>query len=177
MLKVLFLVIALAGPSVSMAKPDQVIVVRHAERSSEPKGDPTITPEGAKRAELLAEMLGAAKVQTVVTTNFRRTRETAAPLAMKLGLTPIVVEMRRGEVQAHIDDVVDKVEQAKGVVLVVGHTNTVSSIVEAFSDTRPTRLCESSFSNIFIATPDAPFLPAVHLKYGAPDPAPDPGCQ
>ena len=171
------LVFALVLSFAASAKPDQVIVVRHAERSAEPRTDPAITPDGVRRAELLARMLGAANVQMIVTTNFRRTQETAAPLARKLGLTPVVIEMRRGEVQAHMAEVIDKVEAGKGVVLVVGHTNTVSSIVEAFSETRPTPLCETSFSNMFIATPEAPLLPAVQLKYGAPDPVPVGDCQ
>lgn len=177
MLRLPILVLLLAHAIDAVAGPDQVIVVRHAERSTEPRADPAITSDGAKRAELLAEMLSAVKVQTIVTTNFRRTQETAAPLAKKLGLTPVVVEMKRGQVQAHIDDVVEKVENATGIVLVVGHTNTISGIVEAFSGSRPIRLCETSFSNLFIATPEAPLLPAVQLKYGASDPAPAEGCQ
>ena len=177
MLRLSIFLFALTQSLIVNAKPDHVIVVRHAERSSELTDDPAITSEGVKRADLLAEMLGAVNVQTIITTNFRRTQETAAPLARRLGLTPVVIDMQRDAVQAHIDEVIDRIGEVKGVVLVVGHTNTVSSIVEAFSDSRPTRLCETSYSNIFIATPEAPLIRAIQLKYGKPDPAPAGDCQ
>jgi phosphohistidine phosphatase SixA len=159
------------------AAPDQVIVVRHAERAAGASADPSITPRGIERAELLAKILAAANVQTIITTDFRRTQETAEPLATKIGITPINIAMKRGELQAHVDAVVDRARREAGVVLVIGHSNTVASIVEKFSSSRPTRLCETSYSNIFIVTPAAPFLPAVQLKYGEPDTAPTPDCQ
>jgi len=177
MFRLLILLALLVPPLAAFARPEQVIVVRHAERAAEPKADPAITPAGVERAALLARMLGPAGVQTIITTNFLRTQQTAAPLARQLGLTPVVVPMQRGELQAHIDEVIDRVESASGVVLVVGHTNTVSSLVEAFSSTRPTRLCETSFSHLFITTPAAPTLPALHLRYGAADPVPGADCQ
>ena len=65
MLRLSFLVFGLALSFSASAKPDQVIVVRHAERLTEPRTDPAITPDGVKRAELLAQMLGAANVQTI----------------------------------------------------------------------------------------------------------------
>ncbi|KPF48557.1 hypothetical protein IP87_13750 [beta proteobacterium AAP121] len=165
----------LAG--MAAATPSQVIVVRHAERAPEPLGDPALSAEGAARAEGLATLLAAAQVQTLITTQYRRTRDTAAPLARVRGLAPTVLTVRRGEVAAHIEEVLAEVRKASGVVLVVGHSNTVAAIVAGLSGSSPLKLCETSHANLFIVTPGTPGAPALQLKYGEPDPAPGAGCQ
>jgi phosphohistidine phosphatase SixA len=156
------------------AQPSQVIIVRHAERAADPSGDPSLSPDGVARAALLAQTLGASNVRTIITTHFKRTQETAAPLAQQQGITPAVIPIRRGELAAHISEVVQAARQAAGVVLVVGHSDTVPGIVAGLSKSQPMKLCETSFSNIFIATLG---LAALQLKYGKPDVAPGPGCQ
>lgn len=165
----------LSGLAVAM--PSQVIVVRHAERAAEPKDDPALSPEGVARAELLAVTLASANVQTIITTHYRRTRETAAPLARQLGLTPVAVPVRRGEQPAHIQEVLAEVRKASGVVLVVGHSNTVAALVAGLSSSTPVALCETTFANLFVTTPQVPAAPALQLKYGKPDEAPAAGCQ
>jgi len=138
------------------AAPAQVIVVRHAERAAEPRDDPGLSPEGLARAALLAELLAAADVRTILTTPYRRTRETAAALAQRLGLEPTVIATRPGDSAAHIAEVAAQARQASGVVLVVGHSNTVAGIVAAVSGSPPMPLCETSHSNLLIVTPVAP---------------------
>ena len=133
-----------------------------------------MSPDGVARAALLAQTLGASNVRTIITTHFKRTQETAAPLAQQQGITPAVIPIRRGELAAHISEVVQAARQAAGVVLVVGHSDTVPGIVAGLSTSQPIKLCETSFSNIFIATPG---LAALQMKYGKPDVAPGPGCQ
>jgi phosphohistidine phosphatase SixA len=177
MLKPIVLALLLSSATIAAAEPTQVIVVRHAERAAEPKDDPALSAEGAARAELLAETLKAANISTIITTHYRRTNETAAPLAKRLGITPSVIAIRRGELPAHIAEVAAAVRKASGAVLVVGHSNTVADIVAALSSSKPVKLCETTFSNLFIVTPSAPQLPAVQLKYGTPDVPPSAECQ
>ena len=43
------------------AEPSLVIVVRHAERAPEPRGDPSLSAAGNQRAQLLADTLADAK--------------------------------------------------------------------------------------------------------------------
>lgn len=173
----LTLALLMALGSNAMAEPTQVIVVRHAERAAEPKDDPALSPDGVARAEQLAETLRLAQVGTIFTTHYRRTQETAGPLARKLGLKPQVLTIRKGELPAHIAEVAAEVRKASGVVLVVGHSNTVAGIVAALSASRPMILCETSFSHLFVVTPGEPARPALQLSYGKPDVAPEPGCQ
>ncbi len=160
-----------------MAEPSQVIVVRHAERALEPKADPVLSSEGQQRAVLLADTLARANVQAIITTQYRRTQETAAPLAKRLGIMPTVITTRRGELPEHIAEVVAAVRRNSGVVLVVGHSNTVSNLVAELSGSTPLPLCETSFAHVFVIASATPHLPALQLQYGAPDPVPTHGCQ
>ncbi len=53
-------------------------------------GDPALAPEGRAQAELVGERLSTEPIEAIYVTTLRRTQETAAPLAARLGLTPIV---------------------------------------------------------------------------------------
>jgi 2,3-bisphosphoglycerate-dependent phosphoglycerate mutase len=77
-----------------------VLVVRHGESAPElpdrpfalrdGHGDPELHPDGVRQAELLADRLEHEQIDAIYVTTLRRTHETAAPLAARLGLTPIV---------------------------------------------------------------------------------------
>ena len=154
-----------AGTLDVSAEPDQIVLVRHAERSAEPAADPA--------------PLANAGVTAIVTTQFRRTRETAQPLAEALHITPHIVTARKGEGTAHIAEVAAAVRaQAGGTVLVVGHSNTVMAIATALGAPKMADLCETSYSPVLLLRPARPVPQMLHLRYGAPDPAPaDPHCQ
>ena len=66
------------------------ILVRHAERLSS-GSDPGLSAAGKRRAVLLAGMLPGAGVSSIFTSTARRTKDTAAPLAAKTGLTQKVI--------------------------------------------------------------------------------------
>jgi probable phosphoglycerate mutase len=57
-------------------------------------GDPELDPRGREQAELVADRLGSARgdgaVSSIYVTNLRRTAQTAAPLAARLGIEPVV---------------------------------------------------------------------------------------
>ena len=169
--------VLLFTPLATFCQPTQVFVVRHAERALEPKDDPAISPDGVARAEALANTLAAAQIGTIITTHYRRTQETAAPTARRFGLTPRVMGIQPGGAAAHIEEVVAEIKKASGAVLVVGHSNTVAGIVAGLSASKPVKLCETSFSNLFVVNVQEPPLPAVQLKYGKPDGPAEPGCQ
>src|SRR3954467_6450857 len=63
------------------AAPTTVIVVRHAEKAAEPASDPALTALGSARADALYDLVKDAGVQAVMSTEFQRTRLTAAPTA------------------------------------------------------------------------------------------------
>ncbi|MEV5898199.1 histidine phosphatase family protein [Nonomuraea fuscirosea] len=78
----------------------EVLLVRHGE--SEParpdrpfalvdgQGDPELAPEGHEHARQVGRRLAAERVDAIYVSSLRRTSQTAAPLAARLGLTPVV---------------------------------------------------------------------------------------
>lgn len=77
-----------------------ILLVRHGEsapaRLDEPfpltdgHGDPPLHPEGVAQAARVGERLVDEPIDAIYVTSLRRTHETAAPLAARTGLTPIV---------------------------------------------------------------------------------------
>jgi broad specificity phosphatase PhoE len=157
------------------AAPTLVVVVRHAERATEPPEDPSLSIEGRARAIRLADRLADARVTAIVTTHYRRTQETAAPLGELLGLNPIIIPVRFADVSEHVEDVVAEVSKLDGVVLVVGHSNTVAPIVSKLSGANIKALCESSYSHLFLVSPASRAV--IRSRYGAVDPPPGENCQ
>jgi broad specificity phosphatase PhoE len=120
--------------------------------------------------------LASAKITSIITTQYRRTRDTAAPLAKATGIEPLVVPAERGDLPAHVRDVVNAIRRQSGNVLVVGHSDTVSAILAALNGPTLPKLCDNSFDHIYVlayANPKGSFL---HLRYGEPGAAPTEGC-
>ena len=148
-----------------------VVLVRHAEKSAEPAEDPSLTSAGVARANALVDALRDAGVTAIVTTQFRRTRETAEPLAKALGLTPEVLPAGPGGIDEHVKAVAAAVRRhADGVVLVVGHGNTIPAILAELGGPRLPDLRESAHSDLFLLDLREAGPKLVHARYGAPDP-------
>lgn len=119
----------------AVAKAQMVIVVRHAERADDGASpgtsmtaspDPELSGAGKARAQKLAAMLGDAGIAAIYTTEYRRTKDTAAPLAARVGVPAEVVLAREAAA------LIAKIKSHKaGAVLVVGHSNTVPAVVKA----------------------------------------------
>ena len=63
------------------AQDKTVILVRHAEKADATSQDPELSDAGKQRAERLIKVGGKYKPGAFYSTNFKRTRETLAPLA------------------------------------------------------------------------------------------------
>lgn len=154
-----------------------VILVRHAEKEAEPRNDPPLTAAGAVRAAALANVVASAAIEAIIVTPFRRTRDTAAPVAQARGLPVIEVPVGR-DVASHVAAVADSVRTrpAGAAVLVVGHSNTIPAIVTALGGPRLPDLCDNQYAVLYVLS-----IPAngparlVTASYGTPDPA-DLGC-
>jgi broad specificity phosphatase PhoE len=181
----LVVAVVAARPALSASQPPEltdsaslIVLVRHAEKAAAPSDDPPLTAAGVKRAQALAAALRDAGVTAIITTQLRRTRETAQPLASARSLTPEVVPVRGGEAGAHAEAVAAAVRKhAGGVVLVVGHSNTIPAIIAALGGPHLPDICESVFANLFVLLPGAREARLVRSRYGAADRNPEPGCQ
>jgi phosphohistidine phosphatase SixA len=155
-----------------------VLLVRHAEKAADPKDDPSLTAVGMERARALAAALRDAGVEAIITTQLRRTRETARPLAEARGLTPEVVEIRGGGMEGHARAVAAAVRRHAGAtVLVVGHSNSVPAIIAALGGPRQPDICDSVYGILFVLVPGAGEARLVRSRYGAADPDPAPDCK
>jgi broad specificity phosphatase PhoE len=164
-----------ASPSSSTAPATVVLIVRHAERAPG-SGDPPLSEAGTARAGALAEIGKLSGVAAIITTQFQRTRQTAAPLAESLGITPQVISARADAAQ-HGADIAAAVRQLAGkTVLVVGHSNTVPGIVAALGGPKFPDLCEAEYDRLITMVLDAEGgVRTVRTRFGAPTPV-DAGC-
>jgi 2,3-bisphosphoglycerate-dependent phosphoglycerate mutase len=112
--------------------PSMVWLVRHAEKDTKPKGDEKLLPQGHKRAEDLRTCLGGKGLTAIIISDKQRTRQTADKIAELQGITPVVVPVVESTIgiEQNIEAVAAKVRTTPGNVLVVGHSHTVSGIVE-----------------------------------------------
>jgi len=129
-----------------------IIVVRHAEQV-QGGDDPALTPEGEARAVLLSRMFGDGRgpghIDAIYVSPPLRNRMTAAPLAARLGLTPIVAPPRDARSLAH------RLlrEHEGGRVLVVGHSDTVPDIVASLTGARNLpKIAADDYGTMYVVT-------------------------
>lgn len=143
-----------------------VIVVRHAEKADQ-SSDALLSAEGLIRARALAQLLAASGVTHVVTSEYRRTRETARPLAEMLKLTPETVPAR--DVPALVARL--RALEARATALVVGHSNTIPPILRALGWADPPEIGDGDYDDVFVLVPrDGQRPSVVRLTYGRPTP-------
>lgn len=150
--------LAFAAPAAAAAQ-SLVYFVRHAERAdggaaAQPAGmsnapaDPSLSVEGAARAQKLAAMLADAGIKAIFATEFKRTQETAKPLASKLGLAVQSVTAR--DTQALVSKV--KAGHARDIVLVIGHSNTLPEAIKAFGGP-DVKIADGEYTGIYVLAP------------------------
>jgi broad specificity phosphatase PhoE len=144
------LVLALTAPH-AFSDPSVVILVRHAERAAEPADDPPLSEAGQARAKALAAVLSDTRLDAIFTTQFLRTRDTAALVVRKAGVEPRWFKVG-DDTAAHVRAVAEAIQaRTPGeVVLVVGHSNTVPAIIGALGGPKMFNLCETEYANLFV---------------------------
>jgi len=169
----------IAVPAAAQA-PTMVYLVRHGEKATQPPNDPLLSPDGQARARALADVLAHAGVSAIITTQFARTKLTAAPLAEKLGITPEVVGVTSGTAgnlqsqadaaRGHIAAVAAAVRKYPGAaLLVVGHSNTIPAIVAELGGPKFADLCDGDYDQLFILEVPVSGTPRlVRARFGAP---------
>lgn len=162
------LLLILAMWALSPVSAQTVVLVRHAEKMPEPKDDPSLSEAGRQRAEALAEALKGARVSAILTTTYKRTRETAAPLARLTGVEPQALTIARGGMADHVADVVQRVRaKPGGMTVVVGHSNTVTAIARALG-VAAAEMPECEYSRMtLVQLADPPRV--ITSRYGIPD--------
>jgi len=144
--------LAVAAWFVVSASTTTVFVIRHAEASNEAGGDPALSPAGESRAARLVEVFAAQPgefaLDGIIVSEFRRTQETARPLANALGIPVVVVpaDDARAAARRALD------EFHGGRVLIVGHSNTVPAIVRELSGDQVPAIAESDYGTVYVVS-------------------------
>lgn len=140
------------GVAASAAAQSTVFLVRHAEKA-DVKGasgmmaeDPDLSDAGRARAQSLASMLKDANITTILVTQYKRTRQTAAPLAEALGVKAVEVH------SDDIDGIVKRISAASGNVLVVSHSGSVPKALTALGMSKVPSIPETEYDNLFVVT-------------------------
>ena len=156
-----------AAKSKSKIKPvvTTIYIVRHAEKdSTSDRADPTLSPLGQTRALALRKTLIGRHPAALFTTETKRTRATLAPLAEALKLEPQTYDPKRGR------DLADRIlkEYAGKSVVIVGHSNTVLSLIDDFGATPPVEeIGENEYEYLFTVRVAEGLMPTVDMRgYG-----------
>jgi broad specificity phosphatase PhoE len=117
-------------------------VMRHL-HTPQGERDPDLTAQGRAAAERLVQMFVRERPAIIYVSSFKRSQQTAAPLAARLGLTPIVYD------PADTPALVARVRAGPWPVLIVGHSNTVPDIVQQLGGARPGDLTHPDFGDLW----------------------------
>jgi len=131
------------------AQKKTIILVRHAEKDSaqaEMSGDPELSVAGKERAERLVDVVRKYKPGTVYSTDTRRTRSTAEPMAKHRHLEIQIYDARKQ------DDLVKQIMDSKTKrFLIVGHSNTIPALANLIGKKEIFKnLDESEYSVIWV---------------------------
>lgn len=142
-----------------------VIIIRHGEREdpnpADPNDDPHLNADGIARAQTLLHVLGRAGIRGIYTSKYLRTKETAAPLAAQLALTPTVINDAVGLKNNILQKFPGK------TVLVLGHTDTIPELIKQLGGGNIGVIEAHEFDNLFIVTILGPGkAKTLALKYG-----------
>jgi phosphohistidine phosphatase SixA len=153
-----------------------VLLVRHAEKAAQWVDDPPLTHDGRRRAEALAAVLKNTHPTAIITTQLRRTVETARPSAAAVGVTPEVAPVSSATTQQNAVEVATAVRKHAGeTVLVVGHGNTIPLIIAALGGPKLPDICEAVYDQLFVLVLGKEAR-LIQSRYGAPGPLPTPDC-
>lgn len=149
-----------------------IIFVRHAEKQQTPGDDPDLNVAGRRRvAELTRQLVDAdvvAGVDAIYSTPFKRTMQTAEPLAEALDLPIHPYDPDPEDPEAMLDDIV---RRHKGkIILIVGHSNTIPELIaELGASKRVPPIADNEYDNLYlISIPWFGKTKTIRLRYGAP---------
>lgn len=142
--------LALLGWAVLSASTTTIYVLRHAEKVADGSKDPPLSPAGLERAGRLRDAFGGGGtglgIDGIIVSEFRRTQDTARPLAEARGIPVVVIEggspgetARRALHDFH-----------GRRVMIIGHGNTVPAVVEALSGQSVPAMEEADHETVYV---------------------------
>src|SRR6187401_95722 len=121
-------VLTLAFVTAASAQKKTIILVRHAEKADATSQDPDLSAEGKERAEKLAKIVKHYRPGAIYSTDFKRARDTVAPMASRRKLQVQIYDPKKS---AELIDAIMKSKTKR--FLVVGHSNTIPGLTNLLS--------------------------------------------
>ena len=137
-----------------------IYITRHAERANE-SDTTSLSVAGLLRANALANRLTNKRIDSIFVTPYRRTEQTAAPLALLKGLTLTKYPA------APVTAITNRLRTFRGKnALVVGHSNTILEIAKGLGVSPSMQKIEhSEYQNLLLVrVRHTPFSRRVYLE-------------
>lgn len=125
------------------------VIVRHAEKGKDDARDPSLSDAGNARARVLASLLADTPLAAAYATAYRRTQQTAKPSADAHDV-PVTTYDAQLSATAFASNL--RATHHGGIILVVGHSNTVPEIAGALSGKTTQPMPEAEFSRLYRVT-------------------------
>jgi broad specificity phosphatase PhoE len=119
-------------------------LIRHAEKVDSDGLDPDLSKAGKERVVRYIDYFKTIKLDSIYTTNFKRTSQTANPIALTKGIEPIIYNPNK-------IDFINFIKKHKGqTVLIVGHSNTTPKFVnKLIGSMKYSQILEGNYANIY----------------------------
>lgn len=128
-------------------KPTTLVLIRHAERGNDGSNDPPLAEAGAARANNLVSVLKNTNISAIYSSNYKRTKNTVAPLAQAKNLEVKIYEpMKEDEIKRII------AENKGKTVLIAGHSNTTPWTANFLTGSKLENFADTDYGNILIIT-------------------------
>ena len=124
LLAIVILKLLVSSSVLSAEETRSIYLVRHAEKQHDGTRDPSLTEKGKLRANNISEQLSNTNIIGVYSTDYKRTKQTALPLAEFLEIE--VTFYNSGQ----LEDFAMQILSGHGNVLIVGHSNTTPELVK-----------------------------------------------
>lgn len=126
--------------------PVVVYLVRHAEKANDGTDDPPLTVAGQIRVRILKALLADVDLTQVHTTDWRRTQDTARPIAEAADLDPSIYD------PGDLAGLAAAIRAMPGEHFVAGHSNTTPALVEALGGDPGNPIHEMEYDRLYIVT-------------------------
>ena len=140
-----------------------IYLVRHAERADDGTRDPPLSEDGRARVRALRHVLADAAITHVHTTDLKRTRDTAQPVADDHGVSLSIYD------PFDLAGFAASLRATPGNHLVSGHSNTTPSLVQALGGDPRGEVDEGEYDRLYVVvvSPSGPAVTTL-LRYGEP---------
>jgi len=163
---VLLLLLGAAGNPLQAQEPTLIFLVRHAERADDGQmtgqEDPHLSEAGRARAQALARLLADAGITQVHSSDYLRTRETAAPTAEAAGLPVSIYDVR------DLPTFAETLKATPGRHLVVGHSNSTPDLVAILGGDPHGEIAPLEYDRLYLLSLGPSGAQTVLLRFGQP---------